>query len=281
MNFTERELIKKAGADSGWSIIEAETPDSVTLGSASHDEQATIECDADQMLLSLTVPIGATKFPDKASYRTVASKLNFKKGDYESLRIVLYHLQKHCVTLPPKPVESIEWPEKPHENIVSPLKISGMEKNAPQNPVELYQARLKEIIAKGISATETEEIVKQRVGQDLYRELLMNYWQNACAVTGCKIAEALRASHAKPWKDCLTAEERLNVYNGFLLTANLDALFDKGLISFKNDGRMMISSHLNDEDLRILGIHNKMHLRWIETSHLPYLQYHREHVWKV
>ena len=70
----------------------------------------------------------------------------------------------------------------------------------------------------------------------------MNYWGVAWAVTGCTLTEALRASHAKSWKDCTSDAERLNVYNGFLLTANLDALFDKGYISFTDDGLIMVSS---------------------------------------
>ena len=110
----------------------------------------------------------------------------------------------------------------------------------------------------------------------------MNYWGGACAVTSCSLKEALRASHAKPWKDCTSDAERLNVYNGFLLTANLDALFDKGYISFTNDGLIMISSEIMiySEDMRGLGISNEMKLRWLEDKHLEFLEYHHKNVWK-
>lgn len=86
--------------------------------------------------------------------------------------------------------------------------------------------KLADFSNKEIQRTATERLVKERVGQDIYRAALMNYWGGTCAVTGCSLKDALRASHAKPWKDCSTDAERLNVYNGFLLTSNLDALFD-------------------------------------------------------
>ena len=102
------------------------------------------------------------------------------------------------------------------------------------------------------------------------------------ADTGCTLKEALRASHAKSWKDYTSDAELLNVYNGFLLTANLDALFDKGYISFTDDGLLMLSSafSFDDADMRGLGIHSDMKLRWVEDRHLEFLDYHHKKVWK-
>lgn len=110
----------------------------------------------------------------------------------------------------------------------------------------------------------------------------MNYWGGACAVNGCTLKETLRASHAKPWKDCSSDTERLNVYNGFLFTANLDVLFDKGYISFTDDGLIMLSSEFafTGEDLRGLGITTEMKLRWIEERHQEFLDYHHKNAWK-
>ena len=78
--------------------------------------------------------------------------------------------------------------------------------------------------------TEKDAIVKTRIGQDKFREDLVNRWQ-CCAVTSCRAISVLRASHIKPWHLC-TNDERLDVDNGLLLTPNLDALFDTGLVSF-------------------------------------------------
>lgn len=141
--------------------------------------------------------------------------------------------------------------------------------------------KLADFSNKEIQRTETEGLVKERVGQDIYRDALMNYWGGACAVTGCSLKDALRASHAKPWKDCSTDAECLNVYNGFLLTANLDALFDKGYISFTNDGLIMISDVLlfDGADMSGLGITSDMKLRWLEEGHLEFLDYHHKKLW--
>ena len=78
------------------------------------------------------------------------------------------------------------------------------------------------------NGTEVERMVRQRIGQQNFRQALMTYWGGACAVTGIDVSDVLRASHIKPWAECATDAERLDVFNGFLLSANLDALFDKG-----------------------------------------------------
>ena len=124
--------------------------------------------------------------------------------------------------------------------------------------------------------TEAEAIVKERRGQDKYRKRLEKLWDYRCAVTGVSVPEVLRASHAKPWRDCETGYERLDPYNGFLLIANLDALFDKYLISFADDGHIMISPKLKESDLVSLGINTAMKLRCVDQRHLPYLFYHRK-----
>lgn len=122
--------------------------------------------------------------------------------------------------------------------------------------------------------TETEALKKERRGQDKYRKRLEQLWDSRCAVTGISIPEVLRASHAKPWKDCETGRERLDPYNGFLLTANLDALFDKFLITFTSQGKIKISRSLCTDDLAKLGISQNMQLRFIHKRHIPYLIYH-------
>jgi hypothetical protein len=103
------------------------------------------------------------------------------------------------------------------------------------------------------SETERAALVKARLGQGQFRGALLLRWQNVCAVTGCTVLETLRASHMKPWRDLPNAE-RLNPSNGLLLTAHLDALFDKHLISFEESGDMLISARIEDGDRQLLGI---------------------------
>ena len=137
------------------------------------------------------------------------------------------------------------------------------------------QQALASLPASDVSNTEVQRMVRQRVGQDRYRQAMLNYWGGACAVTGLTLSPALRASHAKPWADCETDAERLDVFNGFLLSANLDALFDKFLISFTDDGALLVSSQLSDSDCQLLGINIELSLRWIAPGHAPYLEFHR------
>lgn len=87
-------------------------------------------------------------------------------------------------------------------------------------------------------------MVVQCVGQDIFRQGLMEFWEGRCAITGLAVPELLRASHIKPWADCATDAERLDVYNGLLLAPHLDALFDQGFITIAADGRVVRSPAL-------------------------------------
>jgi putative restriction endonuclease len=119
-------------------------------------------------------------------------------------------------------------------------------------------------------------IIQARVGQGIFREKLVTRWKG-CAVTGCTLLSVLRASHIKPWAES-TNEERLDEFNGLLLTANLDALFDKGLISFLDDGTMIKSDELGSSDIALLfdsWADKKIDLT---SEHMVYLKYHRSNV---
>lgn len=132
-----------------------------------------------------------------------------------------------------------------------------------------------------ITSTEAEAVVRQRVGQDLFREALLEYWEGRCAVTGLDVPELLRASHAKPWKDA-TDTERLDVHNGLLLAVHLDALFDRGLLTFTDDGTALLSPQLRPAARATLGMEAGVPpLRRVGDAHLPYLQYHRAYVFRA
>lgn len=124
-------------------------------------------------------------------------------------------------------------------------------------------------------ATEAERLVIQRVGQDLFRAALLDYWQGRCCVTGLALPELLRASHIKPWSQCGSDEERLDVYNGLLLAPHVDALFDGGWISFADDGRVLLSAGLDEEALARLGCSTGWRLVALSERHRPYLAQHR------
>jgi predicted restriction endonuclease len=129
-------------------------------------------------------------------------------------------------------------------------------------------------------ATEAERLIVQRVGQDVFRSGLLEYWDGKCAITGLAIPELLRASHIKPWAACETDAERLDVFNGLLLAPNLDAAFDAGFITVANDGAVSVSATLSLTDRAILGLELPLRVQRVEPGHQRYLTFHRKHVFR-
>jgi predicted restriction endonuclease len=131
--------------------------------------------------------------------------------------------------------------------------------------------------ARDIEETERRALIAARIGQGQFRNILMTIWKSRCAVTECETSEVLRASHIQPWKFS-TNEERLDPQNGLLLSANLDALFDRGLIAFAKDGKMLVSECLSDKERRVLGLHVDSELRMsVSPTTKAYLKWHREY----
>ncbi len=128
--------------------------------------------------------------------------------------------------------------------------------------------------------TESFAKVKIRVGQGNYRRGLINKYGGRCLVTGLRTEELLIASHIKPWADCLN-NERLDVENGFLLSPTIDKLFDNGYITFQDNGSLIISDCLLEEDRRVIGIYEGLVVD-LKSSYnmLEYLQYHRSNIFK-
>jgi putative restriction endonuclease len=128
--------------------------------------------------------------------------------------------------------------------------------------------------------TEAERWVIQRIGQDLFRSALLDYWQGRCCVTGLDIPGLLRASHIKPWAACDNDDERLDVFNGLLLAPHVDALFDGGWIAFSDEGHLLVSKALPQEALVRLGVADELAIRELKPAHKSYLAFHREQVFR-
>ena len=129
-------------------------------------------------------------------------------------------------------------------------------------------------------ATEVERLTVQRIGQDIFRDRLLDYWDGRCAVTGLDVPELLRASHIKPWADCASDMERLDVFNGLLLAPHLDAAFDRGFISMEDDGTVLISPALSPPARRLLALEGRLRLRAVHPAHAKYLAWHRARVFR-
>lgn len=146
-----------------------------------------------------------------------------------------------------------------------------------RHPAAALTARVEARLA-GIPETERTAEVRQRIGQNVFREALMDLWQSRCAVTGIPFPpELLRASHAKPWSKATDAE-RLDPFNGLLLATHLDAMFDSGLIAFDEQGRLIASPRLDPVVKSYYNVHEGLQLRSMAPGHAPYLAWHREFV---
>ncbi|HEY6804346.1 MAG TPA: HNH endonuclease [Pyrinomonadaceae bacterium] len=140
-----------------------------------------------------------------------------------------------------------------------------------QDDVATHQAEI-----RNLPETERDSIVKARIGQGVFRQQLLEIWEG-CAVTDVRLPNVLRASHIKPWRFS-TNVERLNPYNGLLLLPQYDQLFDKGLISFSDNGAIIFSRAIEQIEPTKLGIDGKDKLRSITKHHLHFLEYHRSEI---
>jgi predicted restriction endonuclease len=113
-----------------------------------------------------------------------------------------------------------------------------------------------------------------RIGQDIFRDALTEYWGGRCPLTGITEPALLRASHIVPWSDC-NDEQRLDVHNGLLLSALWDAAFDQGLVSFDDDGAALASSSLSATARLALGIEPAPALHGLRDAHRANLAAHR------
>jgi putative restriction endonuclease len=122
-------------------------------------------------------------------------------------------------------------------------------------------------------------LIDVRVGQNLFRNALINHWDGKCALTGLDNNELLIASHIKPWRAC-DNNERVNPNNGFLLSAHIDKLFDTGMISFDDNGRVIRSTQVTATTVATLSLNKYTKLRAtnLHAETQEFLRWHRENI---
>jgi len=127
-----------------------------------------------------------------------------------------------------------------------------------------------------VSEIEKKVLVNFRIQQSKFRRELILHWEG-CSITDCKNSKLLIASHIKPYSES-NDEEKYDINNGLLLTPTFDKLFDLNLISFTNEGKILLSNNLDTEDLQSLGItgNEKLKMGKVSQSTLNYLDYQRE-----
>lgn len=148
-----------------------------------------------------------------------------------------------------------------------------------QGQVSWEEHQVKQVLLNSmIGETTKQAIVMARRGQGLFRTRVAQI-ERRCRLTGVSNPEYLRASHVKPWRDA-NNEERLDGENGFLLTPDADLLFDRGFISFKGNGDVLVSPIADRSSMEQMGIVGNM----LETvgafsqKQRQYLEFHRDMV---
>jgi len=254
MNLLQRALIEKAGHDNGFEHVLPSSPEGWSvLGSARHPAEVSIQA-------------------LEGGFRGKLGKC--QAGLPEELarsfpEIVLDASSAGLSFLLPSEAALARWLRR----------AAALAQSLPNQAMAAFDgqvlAALAELEPAAAKSTEVQRMVRQRVGQQAFRQAMLDYWGGACAVTGVALPQALRASHARAWALCDTDAERLDVYNGFLLSANLDALFDTGLATFGDQGALHLSPAVSPHALSALGLAQGLKLRWIDRRHLPYLALHR------
>lgn len=246
MNPLQRALISKTGYEYGFENVVAESHSGLSLASAQH--RATIEVTMDGRAYVARLLRPGTLMLAELSRHFSSQQGSFYCDSIDQLARLL-------------------------------RRTSELAHSLPNQAKQAFDASLANELAKlptVIKGTEVERMVRQRIGQQAFRSAMLEYWGGACAVTGITISEVLRASHAKPWADCVSDNERLDVFNGFLLSANLDALFDRFLISFSAAGDLLVAPRILEAEREHLGLNQALRLRWLAPDHEPYLHYHRQ-----
>lgn len=148
--------------------------------------------------------------------------------------------------------------------------------NELENKVKKEALDIEALLAKisKLEETEKQTIVKTRIGQGIFKDLLIDKYNGKCCICGLECKSLLIGSHIKDWAKS-NENEKLDVNNGLLLCSKHDALFDKYLISFNDNGKIIISDKLSNNDKKILGLSTDIEIE-VNDEMKKYLDWHRK-----
>jgi putative restriction endonuclease len=129
------------------------------------------------------------------------------------------------------------------------------------------------------SVLQKNQLIKARRGQGLFKTNV-RLIEKSCRITGLETPRHLIASHIKPWS-ASSNSEKLDGANGLLLSPHIDHLFDKGFISFRNEGSVILSRELDPVVLDRWRLKIDENVRPFEPRQQSYLEYHRDTILKI
>lgn len=125
-----------------------------------------------------------------------------------------------------------------------------------------------------VGPVERHQLVKSRRGQGVFRDNVESR-EPKCRITGVSNPRYLRASHIKPWRKSSDIE-KIDGNNGLMLAPHVDFLFDRGFISFEDDGTLIVSTQIEDGALESWGMPTVMNVGVFSPEQAVYLKFHRE-----
>ena len=128
-----------------------------------------------------------------------------------------------------------------------------------------------------LTATEKKTLINARIGQGQFRQSASRI-EPSCRLTGISDLNFLIASHIKPWKDC-NNQERLDGENGLMLAPHIDRLFDRGWISFSNNGDLHTAPGV-EKIMTAWCIDSIKNVGQFSAEQCRYLEHHRNNVFK-
>ncbi|WP_316799055.1 MrcB family domain-containing protein [Pedobacter frigidisoli] len=201
--------------------------------------------------------------PKEIDLKQKSSTKTSLPGDYEAGNII-----SKFYTLATLPTE---------EEMISDLKAmlsiytKLVESNSVSSVTEGEKQEEEKIRNSNRTETEKKRLIKARLGQGDFRKGVVNI-EKKCRLTGISELTFLIASHIKPW--CKSNDqEKLDGNNGLLLSPHVDKLFDKGFISFSNDGNVLIKDEAKEVfeswNLKVANVGS------FNKKQQEYLAYHR------
>ncbi len=179
-------------------------------------------------------------------------------------------------------IQSVYLAEVPKQMANVLIRLTSAEDVPVVNDVEMAAEEQKsEEAIKGrtdIGPAVKTQLINARRGQGVFKtNVKLN--EKSCRVTGVNDPRFLIASHIKPWKDS-NDEEKLHGCNGLLLAPHVDRLFDRGMITFTDDGQMLVSKHLKNSLLKSWGISTQVNVGSFNKDQAKFMDHHRKVVFK-
>ena len=264
-------LVEKAGVDAGFDRRPVWAGDAVLLRSTHHDQAVIVAARGQAAPLQLWVPRARFSL-------TLTDVAGVELAERQALPAPIERARPE-VALEVADIAALRRLLAACHRLFTQPESAAPAADAPASAGDAWSSTDAALHALPASTEITREVVA-RIGQERFRDALIDYWGGRCAVTGLSIVPLLRASHIKPWAACSTSRERLDVFNGLLLAPHLDATFDGGWIGFSDEGRVVVSPALDLANASRLGVEPAATLTRLDPRHLPYLRYHRSGVFR-